>query len=135
MKTLFIIAFSLLSTLSHADTASDIKQLIADNLKYTQAEDLDAVMSTMHSQSPSLLPTRSTLKQLFPLYEIKYHLDDVAFVGSDNKYAYAKVIQTTTKISGPAFHNNRIEALQIFKKENNQWKLWAQANLEITYLK
>ncbi len=134
MKTLLIIAFSLLSTLSHADTVSEIKQLIADNLKYTQAEDLNAVMSTMHSQSPSLLPTRKTLQQLFPLYEVKYQLNDVSFVGADDKYAYAKVIQTTTKISGPAFQNNRIEALQIFKKENNQWKLWAQANLEIKFL-
>lgn len=37
----------------------------------------------------------------------------------------------TLKISGPTF-NNTLEALMAFKQENQQWKLWTQANLAIT---
>ena len=40
----------------------------------------------------------------------------------------------TEKISGPAFRNNEIDMIQIFKKENGKWKFWSQAILYIRYL-
>ena len=72
--------------------------------------------------------------QLFPAYDVKYELIDYQFIGEDSEYAYVKVKQRTKKISGPAFQDNEVEALFVFKQENGTWKLWTQANLSISYL-
>lgn len=133
ISKLVLVPMLLLAFSSSADVASDIKQVISDNLKYVQSENLEGAMATMHSQSPSYLPTQQMLQQLFPAYDLKYDIVKYNFVGSDDEYAYAKVLQRTTKISGPAFRNNEVEALQVFKKENNKWRLWTQANLSIDF--
>ena len=131
---LFIPVLFLVSSLGYADTASDIEEAILGNLKHTQNEDVAAVMGDMHSQSPAYLPTQQMLQQLFPAYDLNYELLEYTFVGEDGEYAYAKVKQSTIKVSGPAFQNNKVEALQVFKEENGTWKLWTQANLSVSYL-
>jgi hypothetical protein len=131
---LFIPVLFLVSSLVYADTASDIEEAILGNLKHTQNEDVAAVMGDMHSQSPAYLPTQQMLQQLFPAYDLNYELLEYTFVGEDGEYAYAKVKQSTIKVSGPAFQNNKVEALQVFKEENGTWKLWTQANLSVSYL-
>ena len=133
MKLLISSVILLLSTAVYADTASDIEKAVLDNLEHTQNEDIEAVMGDMHSQSPSYLPTQQLLMQLFPAYDVKYELIDYQFIGEDSEYAYVKVQQRTKKISGPAFQDNEVEALFVFKQENGTWKLWTQANLSMSY--
>ncbi|CCK76336.1 MAG: hypothetical protein KBT75_04240 [Oleispira antarctica] len=128
-----LLSLLLLSIASNADTASDIKQVVLDNLKYIQAEDIENSMATMHSQSPSYMATEEMLQQLLPIYDLKYEILKYSYIGEDDEYAYAKVLQKTSKISGPAFQTNKLEALQVFKKENGVWKLWTQANLSILF--
>lgn len=133
MKILLTIIL-LASSLSHADTASDIEQAIMKNLMNTQNEDASAVMGDIHSQSPAYLQTQQVLQQLFPAYDLKYEVLNYQFVGEDDEYAYAKVKQRTKKVSGPAFQNNVLEILMVFKKENRIWKIWTQVNLSISYI-
>ena len=133
MKLLISTIF-LLSTTAFANTSSNIEQVILDNLKHTQTEDSAAAMGDLHSQSPAYLATQQMLQQLFPAYDLQYELLSYKFIGEDDEYAYAKVKQRTRKISGPAFQNNEIEMLMIFKQENGVWKLWTQANLSISYI-
>ena len=128
-----LLSLLLLSIASNADTASDIKQVVLDKLKYIQAEDIENSMATMHSQSPSYMATEEMLQQLLPIYDLKYEILKYSYIGEDDEYAYAKVLQKTSKISGPAFQTNKLEALQVFKKENGVWKLWTQANLSILF--
>lgn len=130
----FMLSLLLLSSVAHADTASSIKKAITNNIQHTFNEDEAAVMGDMHSQSPAYASTQNMLKQLFPLYDLKYELVRYEFVGADSEYAYAKVKQRTTKIKGPQFQNNELESLMIFKQENGIWKLWTQANLSVTYI-
>lgn len=122
------------SSVSCADTASDIKALILGNFKHTQQEDIKAVMGDMHTQSPSYLGTQKLLRQLFPTYDLNYTLVKYTFVAEDGEYAYAKIKQRTKKVSGPEFKNNELEALMIFKKENGRWKFWTQASLSVSYI-
>ena len=134
MKSLITTLLILLSLTTNADIASDIENAILDNLEHTQNEDFNAVMGDIHSQSPAYLQTQQMLQQLFPAYDLKYELINYKFVGEDSEYAYAKVKQRTIKISGPAFQNNELEVLMIFKQENGHWKLWTQANLSASYI-
>jgi len=118
-----------------ADDASDIKQVVLSNLKYTQNENLDKAIKTMHSKSPANLATKQMLEKLFPIYDLKYELVKYNYIAKDSDYAYVRILQKTTKLDGPAFRNNEIDALQVFKKENGSWKLWSQSNLGIKFLK
>ena len=115
MKIIAIILL-FISPLAYADTASDIEKAVKENIKHTQNEDVDAVMKSLHSQSPSYLPSQQMIQQLFPAYDLKYELLSFQFVGEDGEYAYARIKQSTKKVSGPAFQNNIIDALMVFKK-------------------
>lgn len=117
-----------------AGTAEDVRAVIDENLKHTQSENASGVMSTVHKASPGYGATQQMLNQLFPAYDLKYTVLSYEFVGEEGGYAYARIVQRTEKVAGPAFNNNDLEALQIFKKENGQWKLWTQANLNINFL-
>jgi len=55
------------------------------------------------------------------------------YIGLSGEYAIARIKFKTTKISGPAFKNNSVDMIQVFKQENGTWKLWSQANLEIQF--
>ena len=133
LSKISLLPLLLLSMASYSDTASDIKSVVLNNLKYVQAENIEQAMSTMHSQSPSYFATEEMLQQLLPIYDLKYEILKYTYIGKDDEYAYAKVLQKTSKISGADFQDNQIEALQVFKKESGTWKLWTQANLSILF--
>lgn len=129
MKSTILLLATLMSTSSIAGTAEDIKAVVEANFKHTQAEDVNASVATMHTDSPNYQATKQVLGQLFSVYDLKYTLVSFDFVGEDSDFAYARVKQLTEKVTGPAFQNNELESLQVFKRENGQWKLWTQANL------
>lgn len=130
----FILSLLMVSSFACADTPTEIKEVIVENLAHTQNEDIAAAMANIHSQSPLYLSTQQVLEQLLPLYDLKYTLLEYTFIGEDEEYAYAKVKQRTSKVDGPDFKNNELEAMQVFKKEEGIWKLWTQANLSILYI-
>lgn len=134
MKYAFLSLFLFFPLMSYADTAQEIEDLIKQNLEYTEAKNTDAVMETMHSDSLSYQPTLQMLQQLFPVYDLKYTLMSYKFVAEEGGYAYARVLQRTEKVEGPEFQDNDVEALQIFKQEDGEWKFWSQANLRVEYL-
>ncbi len=123
------------STLSAATPVADaLEKLVESNLKYSQQEDIDKVMATMHSQSPSYLPTKNAMASIFPNYEISYELLSFRFIAYDGDLAYARIKQRTRKISGPAFNDNEIDMVQAYRKEAGEWKIWSQMNIDIKYI-
>ena len=134
MKPVILTLALAVPVMSYADTAQEIEALIQKNVAYTESENVEAVMSTMHSDSLSYQATLQMLQQLFPVYDLSYTLLSYKFVGEEGGYAYARIIQRTEKVEGPDFRDNDVEALQVFKQEDGEWKLWSQANLRIEYL-
>ena len=116
-----------------SNTSELIKEVIQINLKYCQEENLKGIMSTIHTKSVLYIPTKKFMKQLIPVYDLEYKLLKYEFIGQDEEYAYAKVLQSTKKISGKKFNNNELETLHIFKKEAGKWKLWSQASLSLKF--
>lgn len=119
--------------LSVADTAAELKAVMLKNLDFVKRENIEGMLSTLHTLSPSYVPTQEYMEKLFPVYDLDYELLHYQFIGVDEVYAYAKVRQLTTKVSGPEFEDNEFEFLQVFKQELGVWKIWAQANLSIQY--
>ncbi|MGO2497979.1 MAG: hypothetical protein ACTH6I_08135 [Vibrio litoralis] len=117
-----------------ADTESDVLEVVVDNFKALNQEDTAAYMDTVHNQSLLYQTTENLLKLTFKTYDLEYDLQNVSFVGEDEKYAYVKAVYETRKVKGPAFQDNQMESLMVFKQINGDWKIWAQANLELTKL-
>ena len=137
MKALIFTISLLISTQANANQAlsTEIEEAINNNLIYIQAEDTEGTMSTIHSQSAVYLPTKNSLPQIFGNYQLSYTILSYKLVGYDGELAYARIKQRTKKISGPAFQNNDLDMLQIFKQEAGVWKLWGQANMSVEYFK
>lgn len=130
-QSLLLCSALLFSMPSLADTESDVLEVVVDNFKALDQEDVPAYMDTIHTQSLMYKTTENALNLTFRIYDLEYDLQKVSFIGADDKYAYVKVVFETRKLKGPAFQNNQIEALIVFKQDNGEWKMWSQANLQL----
>ena len=133
VRIIGIILLVLTSTYANAGVENEIKSMILENLRATQAEEMEAALKTVHTASGGYAVTKQMLQQIFSTYDLKYTLLEYKFVGEESGYAYARIKQLTEKINGPEFRTNELEALQVFKQENGVWKMWTQANLSITF--
>ena len=134
MKKILCTLLTVMTFGASAGVSDDVRQTLEENLKYSQQENMDGMMSTIHRSSPNYMATGQAMNQLFPAYDLKYSLISYNFVGEEGGYAYIRIVQRTEKVAGPEFNNNELEALMIFKQENGKWKLWSQANLNIKFL-
>ncbi len=117
----------------NADDAKEIEALLTENLRATEAEDLNAVSDTMHTDSPAYSQTQKIIQMAFDNYDLKYKLLMFRYIGQDDEYALARFKFSTEKVSGPEFKNNILDTIHVFRKENDKWKIWSQATLEINY--
>lgn len=43
----------------------------------------------------------------------------------------ARVKLATKKVTGPDFQDNELDLIQVFRKEDGEWKFWSQTILEV----
>ncbi len=116
------------------DIEKELNAVITANFKAYEIENIEKVMETVHSESPGFEATKEFSSQIFPVYDIKYELLSFKFIAFEGEYALGRVKQKTSKVSGPEFKDNIIDAIVIFKQEAGRWKLWSQATLELEYI-
>lgn len=90
-------------------------------------------MATVHSQSPIFVSQENALNQINQSYDLAYEILEFHYVVEDEDFAYARFKLKTTKVAGPAFRNNEINLLAVFKQEEGVWKFWNQVTLEIKF--
>lgn len=129
--SLSVFIFSSLHAVAGDDIAESIKAVVDKNIQATQGEDLDAMMSTIHTQSPAYLTTKQQMPLIFENFDLRYQIVSYTFIGFNAPYAIARVRQRTTKTSGAAFKNNVMDMIQVFRKERGAWKYWNQMMLDI----
>jgi DNA polymerase IIIc chi subunit len=117
----------------NADVTTEIETLLIENLRSTEAEDINAVLATMHSEAPNYSQTQKIVNFAFETYDLKYELLLFRYIGQDDEYATARFKFSTQKVAGPDFKNNSLDTIHVFRKENDKWKIWSQATLEINY--
>ena len=114
---------------------TELRKTMQENIRSTEAEDLDSMMRTIHSGSPLFQQTRQQVSQIFGKgLGLKYQLVSLKYLATDGDYAFARVRQRTTKTPADSFKNNEIDMIVAFRKEDDTWKIWNQAILEIKYL-
>lgn len=111
-----------------------LQKVIHDNFAAAQRKDMEGIKRTIHSQSPAYIASDQNLKQLFDYYDLKYEFLSFRYIGKDEEYAIARGEQKTVKLKGPAFKDNMLDSIYIFRKENGKWKLWQQAVLESRFI-
>ena len=116
------------------DVAAEIKALVIENLRATQAEDVAAVLDTMHTESPAYSNTEKLLISLSETYDLKYQIQLFRYIERDDPYAIARLKFSTEKIAGPDFNDNILDTYHIFRKEEGKWKLWSMAILETNFI-
>ena len=116
------------------DVATVIEALAIENLRATEAEDIEAVLNTMHTQSPAYSNTEKILMSLSGTYDLKYQMRLFRYIGQDGPYAIARFKFSTEKVAGPEFNNNLLDTFHIFRKEDGKWKIWSMAVLETNFI-
>jgi hypothetical protein len=111
-----------------------LREVILENFAASQRKDIEAVKRTIHTQSPAYIASAQNLRQLFDYYDLKHELLSFHYIGLDGAYAIARGEQKTVKLKGPAFKDNVLDSIYIFREEKGQWKLWQQAVLESRFI-
>ena len=95
------------------------------------SRDAAQVAARIHSASPFHEPTRQALAQLYVNYALVCTLIDAELIGADAHYGYVRARQKTVRIEGPSFDDNVTDSVVVFRQENGDWKVWAQAVLTV----
>ncbi|MDE0314919.1 MAG: hypothetical protein OXM61_08455 [Candidatus Poribacteria bacterium] len=114
--------------------AEEIEAVVMENLRATQAEDLNAMLNTIHSESPLYSQTEEMATVLFENYDVNYGLLVFRYIEQDEEYAIVRLKYSAQKLAGPDFNDNNLDTIHVFREENGSWKIWSMAILEIEYI-
>lgn len=114
--------------------AAEIEAVAMENLRAHEAEDLSALLDTLHTQSPSYSPTKDLSIVMFANYDLKFQSMLFRYVGQDDEYAIARWKFSTRKVAGPAFEDNDMDTFHVFRKENGKWKIWSHALIDTNFI-
>jgi hypothetical protein len=127
----------LMSTLLQAKPATGMDEITAPifaNINASNAEDMDAYMATIHSQSPVYDQTESLLSSMFSEYDLSFEVSKIELLEQTANEAKVAFVLTTRKINGPAFKDNRVTGVMILRPDNGIWKIYNQEVNSIDYL-
>lgn len=111
-----------------------IKAAVYENVRALQREDLEAYLATIDPGSPVFETTKALTQALFNNYDLKYELNSIEVISTAGNEAKVRVTQTTRKIAGPDFRDNRVVAIHTLRKSNGRWKLFRTDVEKIEYL-
>lgn len=140
MKRTILAAAALAAVLGVADAAraateaelsAAMKGVVESNLSGYNAENADATMSAVHTNSPEYASTKAALAEQFRDLDVKATLVDFDYMGHDDEFVVARV---KTRLMGPPgsdFVDNVVDSLVLFHQENGVWKLWSDEVLGV----
>ena len=118
-----------------ANTAQQIKHVLQRQLDASVREDVDAMVATVDPATPGYENVKSIFEQTFTLYDLAYDLKVSDTVQVDKDQASVAFTQKTTKVKGPAFENNLIEAVSLLRRVDGEWKTSQTVINKIDYQK
>ena len=116
-------------------TSVELKKVEETFVEGMNREDIDMVMSAIHSTASDLnmMLDRQNILSQFKHSDYKFTLLSFQLIGTDDDMAVARVkhdIIGTPKGAEKPFHT-RMDALRIFKREAGKWKMWTVTPLEL----
>ena len=141
MCFLCVLGFTLLREPLMGMTASrptpnpaDYAAVIYENIRASNAEDMQAYMATIHPDSPAYATTAEMLGQIFENFDLSYKVSGVKVVEENSREVQLSFVLVTRKINGPAFRDNQVSGVMILRKDGDVWKIYDQKVDSIQYL-
>lgn len=138
MRFLICTLFLLISTLSIAqdlDLVGQLKDLTQRHFEAMEAENIEQVEATFHPDTPILGQTLLMARQLAATYDLEHSVGNHwIYVGQDSDYAYARIEQETRKLSGPAFSDNAVDQIWVFRQFEGEWRIWTTGVIDVDFL-
>ena len=120
---LLSIATLLLISCSHSPETK-AKLAFRANVKALNEENIGAYMATLDRSSPGFAQTKPLVQKLFRTYDLKYKIDKIEVVKASAGEIELRITQTTRKIRGPEFNDNRMVATHTLKAVQGEWKIY-----------
>ncbi|MFP6901284.1 MAG: hypothetical protein VCA36_10095 [Opitutales bacterium] len=115
--------------------ANELRAVISTNIHAWGTKNLNLLRSTTHSESPLVETSDLMARYIFARFKLKYTVTKLLALKADDEEAEVEVHQTTEKLDGPAFRNNRAVVIHTLKKENGKWKMWSSQVMLLQFLK
>jgi hypothetical protein len=114
--------------------AGDPLLVVRENIRAMNSRDLDKTMATIDEQSEAYDKTKDLARRLFAAYDLRYELDSATVIEKTDENAKVECVQTTRKVSGPAFRDNRIRIVHLLRNVDGEWKIYGSQMQKIDYL-
>lgn len=113
-----------------------ILDLIDENLRTFNAEDLDGHMATIDPSSPAYASTRALAEDLSSRFDLEATIEgEPELIGVDDDTARVRVTQVTReRNNAPGFRDNRIRMVHELRKVAGDWKVFNAEVEQVTYL-
>lgn len=132
MKSLNLL--SLLLLLAFVSCSTDSVPVLNLQIDALNHQDLDAYMQTMHPEGPLYDQTRIIVQNLFQSHELHYELKDLQILEETPDVMRVSFVQTTKRISGGFFRDNRITGIHELRRDAGVWKVYHTDIQDISYL-
>ena len=108
--------------------------VIYENIRASNAEDMQAYMATIHPDSKAYATTKEMLGTIFENYDLSYKVSGIRVVENNSREVHLYLVLVTRKINGPAFRDNQVSGIMILRKDGDVWKIYDQKVENIQYL-
>lgn len=140
MKSLSLLAAALACVLAACSAKPNPEQeaiftTIRENLQAMEREDINAVMATVHPETPNFEASKTVNEELFKNYDLKFELVDMRLVSVENGEAKVSYKQKTHRVGGEADEPDVLaEGIHTLKKDGDKWKIISSVALRFTPL-
>jgi hypothetical protein len=123
---------------SHAETGGgsteqQVRQTLEEGIAAFNKENLPETLKALDPDAPTYEVTKERISRIFKNHDVDFELIDFDFVGETGPYAIARVKEKSTEKSNTDFRDNVTEALYIFRKKGDRWKLWGEYRLNTVF--
>lgn len=120
------------AAVSTADAA--VIAVITATVAASNTEQIDAYMACIDPSSPLYSSTRTQMMTTFEQYDFHVEVTDIEVLDVSAAVAHVQAVLTTTKISGPAYKDNRLTVVFELHEVSGGWKIYGENVTNTEYL-
>lgn len=103
----------------------EVIEVIKKNMEYSEKEDVEGVLSTIHEDSPQLQSTKNGMDYVFKNFDMKYTLLEAEVVSITDDEVQVLYKQRTEAVKGVGFTNQDAVGIHILRKsKDGHWKIY-----------
>jgi hypothetical protein len=100
-----------------------IYAVFEEQLKQLQAENVEGIVATLHPEAPTLKQSAKLYETIFKAYDLSVQTEKRTILDVTETEAQVYEVQTSKKLKGPDFLDNRTAAVHTLRKDSNgAWK-------------